>query len=76
MLRPIICADAKGFSYLSCELSIPGINVFFFGFGRHGAVGSKPQRQDLERRATRESRAIPAPDANAELVLSMQVTFK
>ncbi|GAY47847.1 hypothetical protein CUMW_107410 [Citrus unshiu] len=34
--------------------------------------GSKGQRMDLERRGTRESRAIPAPDANAELVLSMQ----
>ncbi|GMY31838.1 probable serine/threonine-protein kinase At1g54610 [Fagus crenata] len=39
---------------------------------RQGAAGSKGQRHDLERRATRESRAIPAPDANAELVLSMQ----
>ncbi|GAY47845.1 hypothetical protein CUMW_107390 [Citrus unshiu] len=34
--------------------------------------GSKSQRVDLERRGTRESQAIPAPDANAELVLSMQ----
>nr|XP_048321233.1 probable serine/threonine-protein kinase At1g09600 isoform X2 [Ziziphus jujuba var. spinosa] len=33
---------------------------------RQGAAGSKGQR------GTRESRAIPAPDANAELVLSMQ----
>lgn len=39
---------------------------------RQGAAGSKGQRIDLERRGTRESRAIPAPDANAELVLSMQ----
>ncbi|KAK2639024.1 hypothetical protein Ddye_026819 [Dipteronia dyeriana] len=39
---------------------------------RQGAAGSKGQRLDLERRGTRESRAIPAPDANAELVLSMQ----
>ncbi|KAL5802869.1 hypothetical protein ACOSQ4_031174 [Xanthoceras sorbifolium] len=39
---------------------------------RQGATGSKGQRLDLERRGTRESRAIPAPDANAELVLSMQ----
>lgn len=39
---------------------------------RHGAAGNKGQRLDLERRGTRESRAIPAPDANAELVLSMQ----
>lgn len=38
---------------------------------RQGAVGSKGQRVDPERR-TRESRAVPAPDANAELVLSMQ----
>ncbi|KAK1578633.1 hypothetical protein Q3G72_031873 [Acer saccharum] len=30
------------------------------------------QRLDLERRGTRESRSILAPDANAELVLSMQ----
>lgn len=40
--------------------------VFSFN-GRQGAAGSKGQR------GTRESRAIPAPDANAELVLSMQV---
>ncbi|KAF7822709.1 putative serine/threonine-protein kinase [Senna tora] len=39
---------------------------------RQGAAGSKGQRHDLERRGTRESRAIPAPDANAELVLSLQ----
>ncbi|XP_027340529.1 probable serine/threonine-protein kinase At1g54610 [Abrus precatorius] len=39
---------------------------------RQGAAGSKGQRHDLERRGARESRAIPAPDANAELVLSMQ----
>ncbi|XP_059440886.1 probable serine/threonine-protein kinase At1g54610 [Corylus avellana] len=40
---------------------------------RQGAAVSKGQRPDLERRGgTRESRAIPAPDANAELVLSMQ----
>ncbi|KAK7257205.1 hypothetical protein RIF29_31009 [Crotalaria pallida] len=39
---------------------------------RQGAAGSRGQRHDVERRATRESRAIPAPDANAELVLSMQ----
>lgn len=35
-------------------------------------MGSKGQRLDPERR-NRESRAIPAPDANAELVMSMQV---
>ncbi|XP_054812321.1 probable serine/threonine-protein kinase At1g54610 [Prosopis cineraria] len=34
---------------------------------RQGALGSKGHRQ-----GTRESRAVPAPDANAELVLSMQ----
>ncbi|KAK8973557.1 hypothetical protein V6N11_030747 [Hibiscus sabdariffa] len=39
---------------------------------RQGTGGTKVPRPDLERRATRESRAIPAPDANAELVLSMQ----
>ncbi|XWS52067.1 hypothetical protein CRYUN_Cryun11dG0035500 [Craigia yunnanensis] len=39
---------------------------------RQGAERTKGQRPDLDRRATRESRAIPAPDANAELVLSMQ----
>ncbi|KAK7317697.1 hypothetical protein RJT34_02136 [Clitoria ternatea] len=39
---------------------------------RQGTVGSKGQRHDPERRGTRESRAIPAPDANAELPLSMQ----
>ena len=40
---------------------------------RQGAAGSKGQRHDIERRGARESRAIPAPDANAELVLSIQV---
>ncbi|OMO55626.1 hypothetical protein CCACVL1_27133 [Corchorus capsularis] len=39
---------------------------------RQGAAASKGQRPDLDRRGTRESRAVPAPDANAELVLSMQ----
>lgn len=39
---------------------------------RQGAAGSKGQRHDPERRGVRESRAIPAPDANAELVVSMQ----
>ncbi|KAK6946716.1 Protein kinase domain [Dillenia turbinata] len=39
---------------------------------RQGAAGNKGQRLDLERRGNRESRAIPAPDANAELVQSMQ----
>ncbi|KAM1101249.1 hypothetical protein ACFX13_007754 [Malus domestica] len=38
---------------------------------RQGAAG-KGQRFDHERRGTRESRAIPAPDANAELVMSMK----
>ncbi|KAM5586017.1 putative serine/threonine-protein kinase [Rosa sericea] len=38
---------------------------------RQGAAG-KGQRPDPERRGTRDSRAIPAPDANAELVMSMQ----
>ncbi|XP_061368343.1 probable serine/threonine-protein kinase At1g54610 isoform X2 [Gastrolobium bilobum] len=39
---------------------------------RRWIAGSKGQRHDLERRGIRESRAVPAPDANAELVLSMQ----
>ncbi|KAE8678088.1 Cyclin-dependent kinase C-1 [Hibiscus syriacus] len=39
---------------------------------RHGASGTKGPRPDLERKATKVSRAVPAPDANAELVLSMQ----
>uniref|UniRef100_A0A6N2NM79 Protein kinase domain-containing protein n=1 Tax=Salix viminalis TaxID=40686 RepID=A0A6N2NM79_SALVM len=39
---------------------------------RQGATGSKGQKPDMERRGQRESRAVPAPDANAELVLSMQ----
>ncbi|CBI20299.3 unnamed protein product, partial [Vitis vinifera] len=38
---------------------------------RQGATG-KGQRLDHERKGIRESRAVPAPDANAELVLSMQ----
>ncbi|KAA8526828.1 hypothetical protein F0562_008943 [Nyssa sinensis] len=39
---------------------------------RQAAAGNKGHRYDPERRGTRESRAIPAPDANAELVMSMQ----
>uniref|UniRef100_A0A6M2ECC1 Protein kinase domain-containing protein n=1 Tax=Populus davidiana TaxID=266767 RepID=A0A6M2ECC1_9ROSI len=39
---------------------------------RQGAAGSKGQKPDMERRGQRESRAVPAPDANAELVLSIQ----
>ncbi|KAJ6776289.1 CELL DIVISION PROTEIN KINASE [Salix koriyanagi] len=39
---------------------------------RQGAAGSKGQKPGMERRGQRESRAVPAPDANAELVLSMQ----
>ncbi|KAH1120899.1 hypothetical protein J1N35_004059 [Gossypium stocksii] len=35
-------------------------------------AGTKGRRLDLDRRATKESRAMPAPDANAELALSMQ----
>lgn len=38
------------------------------------AAGSKGQRYDFEKRGSRESRAVPAPDANAELISSMQVT--
>jgi len=50
-------------------LTIP----FFVHTNRQGAAGSKGQKPDMERRGQRESRAVPAPDANAELVLSMQV---
>ncbi|GAB4846426.1 hypothetical protein Ancab_025431 [Ancistrocladus abbreviatus] len=39
---------------------------------RQGAAGKKGHRPDLEKKGTRESRAIPAPDANAELAISMQ----
>lgn len=38
------------------------------------AAGSKGQRYDLEKRGSRESRAVPAPAANAELISSMQVS--
>ncbi|GMH24278.1 hypothetical protein Nepgr_026121 [Nepenthes gracilis] len=39
---------------------------------RQGVAGNKDHRLDLERKVARESRAIPAPDANAELVISIQ----
>ncbi|KAL6999515.1 [pyruvate dehydrogenase (acetyl-transferring)] kinase [Sarracenia purpurea var. burkii] len=39
---------------------------------RQAAAGNKGHRYDPERRVARESRAVPAPDANAELPLSMQ----
>ncbi|KAL2472824.1 Protein kinase superfamily protein [Forsythia ovata] len=39
---------------------------------RQVAAGNKGQRHDLDRRGPRQSRAVPAPNANAELVSSMQ----
>ncbi|XAR68331.1 Cyclin-dependent kinase [Bertholletia excelsa] len=39
---------------------------------RQAAAGNKGHRYDLERRGARESRAVPAPEANAELASSMQ----
>jgi hypothetical protein len=39
---------------------------------RQGVTGGKQHKHDPERR-TRESRAVPAPEANAELVSSLQV---
>lgn len=39
---------------------------------RQVAAGGKGHRYDPERRGMRESRAVPAPEANAELVSSMQ----
>ncbi|CAH8361777.1 unnamed protein product [Eruca vesicaria subsp. sativa] len=40
---------------------------------RRQAGGNKGDQRHQERRGAKESRAIPAPDANAELVASMQV---
>ena len=42
---------------------------------RQAEAGNKGHRYDPERRGVRESRAVPAPDANAELASSMQVSF-
>ncbi|XP_058218057.1 probable serine/threonine-protein kinase At1g54610 [Rhododendron vialii] len=39
---------------------------------RQAAAGDKGHRYDPERKGARESRAFPAPDANAELASSMQ----
>ncbi|KAJ6818009.1 putative serine/threonine-protein kinaseisoform X1 [Iris pallida] len=39
---------------------------------RQGTAGAKVQRLDQERRFYKESRAIPAAEANAELAMSMQ----
>jgi len=51
-----------------------GIGVKHFGDDdRQVATAGKAQRLDLGKRAHRESRAIPAPDANAELATSMKV---
>jgi hypothetical protein len=44
-------------------------------FNRQGAAGGKHHKHDPERRS-RESRAVPAPDANAELVSSLQVIYR
>ncbi|CAK9162571.1 unnamed protein product [Ilex paraguariensis] len=52
--------------------SVACTDNLLIGGCRQAACGSKGHRYDLERRGTRESRAIPAPDANAELVLSMK----
>jgi len=54
-------------------LSLSACLGFGYDVCRQGGGGVKGQRHDLERKGTRESRAIPAPDANAELDLSMQV---
>ncbi|KAK1302981.1 putative serine/threonine-protein kinase [Acorus calamus] len=39
---------------------------------RQGAGGGRARRPDMERRGQRESRAVPAPDANAELPSSLK----
>ncbi|KAG0484652.1 hypothetical protein HPP92_008543 [Vanilla planifolia] len=39
---------------------------------RKSAAGGKMQKSDLERVGLRETRAVPAPDANAELSMSMK----
>ncbi|KAJ8426391.1 hypothetical protein Cgig2_010934 [Carnegiea gigantea] len=43
---------------------------------RQGAAGSRGHRADLESKGARESRAIPAPDANAELKRQAQCNSK
>lgn len=40
---------------------------------RQYATGGKIHRLDQEKRGQRESKAIPVPDANAELTISLQV---
>lgn len=47
--------------------------LFHFVDHRQSALGGKMHRVDQERKGPRESRAVPAPDANAELPLSLQV---
>ncbi|CAA7402465.1 unnamed protein product [Spirodela intermedia] len=39
---------------------------------RQGALASRMQRADVERKGARDSRAVAAPDANAELAASIQ----
>ncbi|GAB2277958.1 hypothetical protein Dimus_012656 [Dionaea muscipula] len=39
---------------------------------RQGMAGTKGQRLHLEKKAAREFQAIPAPEANAEILISMQ----
>ncbi|KAE8677800.1 putative serine/threonine-protein kinase [Hibiscus syriacus] len=46
------------------------------GSRRQGAAGTEVPRPDIERRATRESRAVLAPDANAELKRQIQSDSK
>lgn len=61
---------------LVCYRHSVGYCIFWLSeICRQVAAGSKGQRHNLERRGSRESRAVPAPDANAELISSMQVTY-
>lgn len=57
-----------------CHTAMPafGFSNHSHALSRQGVAGGKQHKHDPERR-TRESRAVPAPDANAELVSSLQV---
>lgn len=49
------------------------LTFFFLNFLRQGAGNGRYQRVDEERSGHKESRPIAAPNANAELVMAVQV---
>lgn len=69
MLKPFACDPSSLPKYPpSKELDAKAWDLE----ARQGTAGGKVQKLDLERRGLKESRAAPAPDANAELSVSIK----